>query len=109
MKTTAFILCGRKRRAVVMALILAGLAGGVAIGSARAEDDGNRGHDRGRGERDFRGHERDREWREQGRREGAWREEERRAHGYVYAPPPVYYAPPPSPAALNFVFPLTIR
>jgi hypothetical protein len=100
----------KKLRKFVMALVLAGLAGGIAIGPARAEqDDWNRGRDRGHNDREWRGHERDRGWQEQARREEYWREQERREHGYVYAPPPVYYAPPPPPAALNFVFPLTIR
>jgi hypothetical protein len=99
----------KKLRKIMMALVLAGLAGGIAIGPASAEDDWNQGRGRGHGEREWRGHEQEREWREQARREHYWREQERREHGYVYAPPPVYYAPPPPPAALNFVFPLTIR
>jgi len=81
-------------RTLVLGLAVATCALGAATIPARADnDDWRHKHD----ERDRARHERQ------------WRDDERRAHGYVYAPPPVYYAPPPVVPALNFVFPLNIR
>jgi hypothetical protein len=84
---------------LVLALVLAGVVGGVAAAPARADDE--RGRDR---------HERlDRE--RAARDE--WRDHRRRPvyvapPSYVYAPPPVVYAPPP-PSGINLIFPLNIR
>jgi hypothetical protein len=81
----------RRTVSAAMAAIIAFLAFGLAATSARAEDDWRRQRD------------------ERARHERDWRNQERREHGYVYAPPPVYYAPPAAPPAINFVFPLNIR
>jgi hypothetical protein len=98
-------------RALVMALGIAAVTGGVTALPAHAED-GDRHHGHGHG-----GHER--EWRE---RDWRWHHPygyvypgyPGYAYGYVpppvyyYAPPPVYYAPPPvyypPPAGVNLLF-----
>jgi hypothetical protein len=78
---------------IVLSVMLAALIGGLSVTPARAYDDRGR-HDRGhdRGHRDY-----------------------HPGYGYgygapVYAPPPVYYAPPVvGPPAIDFVFPLRFR
>jgi hypothetical protein len=83
----------------VTALALAGLIGGLAAASARADDDWRR-HER------YEHHDR-------GRHRG-WDKHHERVYvapppPVVYAPPPVVYAPPPPPAGINLIFPLNIR
>ena len=96
----------------VMALVIAAVAGGVPA-QARDHDEGggwqdehrdhedhgrHLGHDRGRGhDRDDRDDRRAYELHSYGRPQ------------YIYAPPPVYYAPQPAPPVIDFVFPLHIR
>jgi hypothetical protein len=85
---------------LAMALVLAGMVGGIAVAPARADDGDRRDY---RGERDYR---RERE-------RGDWRDHDRRAYRrerpeYIYAPPPVIYAPPP-PSGIHLFFPLEIR
>jgi hypothetical protein len=84
---------------LVLALVLAGVIGGVAAAPARADDERGRDPherlDRERAARD------------------EWRDHRRRPvyvapPSYVYAPPPVVYAPPP-PSGINLIFPLNIR
>ena len=85
---------------VVMAVVLAGAIGGVAVAPAHADER----HGEDRGDHGDRGdHHDDRA-----------RHRPYRPHGYVapapvYAPPPVVYAPPPQPYGLNLVFPINIR
>jgi len=90
----------RKLAPSVMALALAALIGGVSIAPAQAQDSNwnrrnqvqrnhdNRYHDRNRGDQYRSSYERP---------------------AYVYSPPPVYYAPPPGPPVIDFVFPLHFR
>ena len=89
---------------VLMALALASAISGLAISPALA--DNNDGHDQG----NRHGHQGQREWR--GDHEGydGYRSEQG-PYIYeqpVYAPPPVYYEPRPSPG-ISFFFPLDIR
>jgi hypothetical protein len=83
---------------LVLAVVLAGVVGGLAA-PARADDDrGRREHaDRDRGDHD-------RDYRREPYRRPVYRAP---APAYVYAPPPVVYAPPPS--GINLIFPLNIR
>jgi hypothetical protein len=87
----------RKLRAtagrIALALVLAGVVGGIAA-PARADDD-HRG-DR----RDRERHDRDRDWRRDDRDWGR--------PVYVSPPPPVVYAPPP-PTGLQLILPIHIR
>ena len=93
---------------VVMALALASAISGLSISPVLADyNDNNDGHDRG----NRHGHQGQREWR--GDREGydGYRSEYQRPYIYeqpVYAPPPVYYEPRPSPG-ISFFFPLDLR
>lgn len=99
----------QRLRNTVLVLVLATVAGGLAMRPALADDDGwHWGHER----HEWRG---DRDWREQAWREREWHEW-RGYHpypyayarpAYVYAPPPVIYAPPPvyAPPSVSFVFP----
>jgi hypothetical protein len=84
---------------LVLALVLAGVVGGIAAAPARADDDWRRHErlDRERAARD--------EWRDHHRR----RVYVAPPPAYVCAPPPVVYAPPPPPAGINLIFPLNIR
>jgi hypothetical protein len=100
----------RKLRAmagrIALALVLAGVVGGIAA-PARADDDDWRHR---RDERDHERHDRDRDWRD---RDRDWRDRDRgdRDWGrpvYVSPPPPVIYAPPP-PRGLELIFPIHIR
>jgi hypothetical protein len=77
-------------RKILMGLVLAGVVGGLAA-PARADERDHR-DDHRRPDHHYR------DDRHYGGRPG-----------YVYAPPPVVYAAPPAPAALNFVFPLNFR
>ena len=86
---------------VVLALVMAGTVAGTLALPARADDDWRREHERERFERERHARE---EWRERHRRPVYVA-----PPAYVYAPPPVIYAPPPPPAAINLIFPLTIR
>ena len=66
-----------------------------------------------RGERqreEFAARERDREWRDHERRAAEWRRlhEASPSYGYVYAPPPVVYSPPPA-ASFSLTIPFDIR
>jgi hypothetical protein len=88
-----------------MAMVLAGMIGGIAVGAARADDRGDgrehERHDRDRGGRDR--HDRDRGGRD-------WHDRDWGDRRPVYvSPPPVVYAPPPPPFGLNLVFPVHIR
>jgi hypothetical protein len=79
-----------------LALALATVIGGAGMAPARADnDDGH--HQRQTAHRDHgRGREQHRSYRDA-------------APVNVYAPPPVYYAPPSGPPAIDFVFPLRFR
>jgi hypothetical protein len=86
---------------ILVALALGSLIGGPFVGTALGEDHDRRPTQQYRG-----GHERD------GRDTGAWRDhggwrDNRGWHAYrpVYAPPPVLYAPSPSPG-ISIFFPL---
>jgi hypothetical protein len=76
---------------IVLALALTSVIGGTSTGPAFADDNGRHEGQRERGERN-RGHDRDR-----GERHGERDRGEYRSYPYVYAPPPVVYAPYPSP------------
>jgi hypothetical protein len=98
----------------MMGLVLATIIGSMEVTPALARDDHDRGgrhddgrygrgHDDGRYEHRGRGHDRDRYVR--GRRVY-------RPDGYserVYAPPPVYYEPPPAPGISIFLPPILIH
>ncbi len=96
---------GPRTKTILSVLLLSLLAGGFAVGPARA-DDGWR-HHRGWREHAWRGH----EWRGRHRRPvfvapGYY------VPGYAYAAPPVIYAPRPvyaPPPGISVVVPLTIR
>ena len=94
----------RKVGEIVLAIALAAFVGGSSVVSARADENGY-GHDvqyqgdRGaqyQGGRDEQQH--------RGQSYGRYD-----APGYVYAPPPVYYAPTPQPPVIDLVFPLNFR
>jgi hypothetical protein len=116
----------RLLRSAALALVLAAVAGGVAMRPARADEGWYRGYERPQWqEHQWREH----QWREHAWREHEWREREWRIHhgyaygppayvyapapayvpapAYAYAPPPVIYAPPAG--SLSFVFPLGHR
>ncbi len=78
---------------VVLAVFISGLSSSVP---ARADGD-----DRGRNVQRERGHE--------DRRASHRSYHRNEAPRYVYAPPPVYYTPPPRRPAIDFVFPLNFR
>ncbi|PKU23007.1 hypothetical protein CWS72_18365 [Telmatospirillum siberiense] len=84
-----------------MAVVIAVLTGGLLSLPAGAED-GRNHENRGR---QMERHHDDR---------GRYRREDYRLRSYeqpdyVYAPPPVYYAPPAGPPVVDFVFPLRFR
>jgi hypothetical protein len=87
---------------IVMALAVASVMGGMAITPALGDNYDRQGHrDNGRHNGQWRG---DRDRRD-------YRPEHQHPYYYsqpVYAPPPVYYAPQPSPG-ISFFFPLDIR
>jgi hypothetical protein len=87
---------------IALALVLAGVVGGIAA-PARADDDDWRHR---RDERGHERHDRDREWRDRGDRDRGERDWGRPV--YVSPPPPVIYAPPP-PSGLELIFPIHIR
>jgi hypothetical protein len=93
----------RKLRAmagrIALALVLAGVVGGIAA-PARADDDDWRHR---RDERAHERHDRDRDWRDRDRGDRDWGRPV-----YVSPPPPVIYAPPP-PRGLELIFPIHIR
>jgi hypothetical protein len=93
----------RKLRAmagrIALALVLAGVVGGIAA-PARADDDDWRHR---RDERPHERHDRDRDWRDRDRGDRDWGRPV-----YVSPPPPVIYAPPP-PRGLELIFPIHIR
>jgi hypothetical protein len=106
-------------RSLMAALGLAVLLGITLAVPARADDDDYWRRDNWR-RQEWREHERREEWREREQRE--WCEHHPYscgypARGYVYAPPPVIYAPPPPPPpvvyapapSLDIVVPLHIR
>jgi len=81
---------------ILGALAFASMIGGLSVGTALGEDNGRRPAQENRG-----GHERD----QRGRDDGGWRDN-RGWHAYqpVYVPPPVVYAPSPSPG-ISLFFP----
>lgn len=89
-------------RALLVLAVAAGVASS-ATAPARADDRGDRHYDRHDDHRD----EHDRGRGDRGERDyhpyGGY------APGYVYAPPPVYYAPPQPSPGINLVFPLRFR
>ena len=80
---------------ILMALAFSSMIGALSMGTALGEENGRRHEQQNRG-----GHERDR------RDNDGWRDD-RGWHAYqpVYAPPPVVYAPVPSPG-ISIFFPL---
>ncbi len=93
---------------LMISLVFASMIGAIATGPALARDDGGRDQHRDQGGRDER--------QDEGRHRGESpydrdRYEDQRPHYYaqpVYAPPPVYYAPQPSPG-ISLFFPFDIR
>lgn len=81
----------RSAGGVALTIALAALMGGLFTIPARADDDHGRDVHQ-----------------VQHRRPPPRRPSGYRAPAYVYAPPPVYYAPPQAPA-IDLVFPLEIR
>ena|SRR5579863_1559825 len=91
---------GRRLTPSIMALAFAAVMGGTLVAPAWARDDDG---DRGRGvSRDGGSHYRDAH---HGRRDRGYYD----SPSYVYAPPPVYYAPPQGPPAIDFIIPLRFR
>jgi hypothetical protein len=86
---------------ILVALALGSLIGGPSMETAFGDD-----HDRRQAEQHRGGHERDRRDHGAWRDHGGWRDN-RGWHAYrpVYAPPPVLYAPAPSPG-ISIFFPL---
>jgi hypothetical protein len=86
---------------ILVALALGSLIGGPALGTAFGDD-----HDRRQGQQYRDGRERDRRDNGGWHDNGGWRDN-RGWHAYrpVYAPPPVVYAPSPSPG-ISIFFPL---
>jgi hypothetical protein len=76
----------------MMGLVLAAMVGSIDVVPAFARDE------HGRYERRERGHERDRRW-----------HDGRDYRPYGYGPPPVIYAPEPSPGITIFFPPIIIR
>jgi hypothetical protein len=77
---------------ILLALAFASMIGGVSAGPAFSDDNGwHRGHQ-------------NRRWNERDRRDGRYRYDNRNRRAYVplYAPPPVVYAPVPSPGVSIF-------
>jgi hypothetical protein len=98
---------GMKAGKIVMAIALASAIGGLGMTPAFGAENSNRGRD---GNRDHatqnRGHNTDR-----GRHDN--RPQNRSTYRYeyaqpVYVPPPIYYAPQPSPG-ISLFFPLNLR
>jgi hypothetical protein len=88
---------------IVMALALVSLMGSMSMTPALSRDEGDR-----RGHADKGWHKGEQQG-DRGRRE--YRPEYQHPYRYaqpVYAPPPVYYAPPPSPG-ISLFFPLDIH
>lgn len=96
MKTAAMQIKTRYRKlsGIAMVLTLAGLIGGLSSMPARADDDRERNVQRERS---------------QAPRHLSHRYYRHEAPRYVYAPPPVYYAPPLQPPVIDFIFPLRFR
>jgi hypothetical protein len=86
---------------ILAALAFASMIGGLSMGTALGEDHGRRPGQHNRG-----GHERDRHDNRGWHDNDGWRDN-RGWHPYqrVYAPPPVVYAPSPSPG-ISIFFPL---
>jgi hypothetical protein len=84
---------------ILVALAFASMIGGLSVGTALGDDNGRR-QNRGRQERNWRDN---RGWNDN----RGWRDDRGRWHVYrpVYAPPPVVYAPAPSPG-ISIFFPL---
>lgn len=93
-------------RQLLTVLALATLAGGLTAGTARADDD----HDRGHQDRQWRNDDRNDEYdyqREQVQQDREWRHRGRVYYGrsyYADPPPAVIYVPPPQPYGLNLLF-----
>jgi hypothetical protein len=93
---------------IMISLVFATMVGAIATGPALARDDGRRDERQDQGRRD--------EHPDEGRQRGEShndrdRHESQRPYHYaqpVYVPPPVYYAPQPSPG-ISLFFPLDIR
>ena len=96
---------------ITMGLVLAAMIGSIDVAQSFGDDGYNR-HDRGRYEHRGRGYDRDR-YDHRGR--GYYYVRGRRVYrpyGYrqpVYAPPPVYYEPPPAPGISIFFPPIIFR
>lgn len=92
---------------IMMALIFASMIGGISAGPAFGKND-NKGGPKQQGRHD------NRRWQENDRR---WHDDHRREvyrpYRYqpetIYAPPPVFYAPEPSPGISIFFPPIHIR
>lgn len=87
---------------ILVALAVTTMVGGLSIGTALGEDNGRRQAQENRG-----GHERDRHDNQRDRYDDRGWRDSRGWHAYrpFYAPPPVVYAPAPSPG-ISFFFPL---
>jgi hypothetical protein len=85
---------------ILVALAFASMIGGLSVATALGEDNDRRQGQQNRGE-----HERDRRDNRGWRDNGGWRDN-RGWHAYqpVYVPPPVVYAPSPSPG-ISLFFP----
>ena len=96
---------------ILVALAFASMIGGLSVGTALGDDNDwrqaqqNR-REQNRREQDRREYERDRRGNAVWRDNGGWRDERGGWHAYrpVYVPPPVVYAPAPSPG-IHLFFP----
>jgi hypothetical protein len=90
---------------ILGALAFASMIGGLSMGTALGEERRPAQENRGGHERDQRDNRGGRERDQRGRDDGGWRDN-RGWHAYqpVYVPPPVVYAPSPSPG-ISLFFP----
>jgi hypothetical protein len=89
---------------ILMALIFASMIGGISAGPALGKND-NRGGPKQQGRHDNRRWQDDRHWDYDRGRYRPYRYQPET----IYAPPPVYYAPMPSPGISIFFPPIYIR
>jgi hypothetical protein len=89
---------------ILMALAFASMIGGISVGTALADDNDRRQAQQSHREQDRR--EQDRRQEVDRGDHGGWRDNRGAWHGYqpVYVPPPVVYAPSPSPG-ISIFFP----
>jgi hypothetical protein len=91
---------------ILVTLAFASMIGGLSVGTALGDDNDRRQAQQNRREQDRREQERDRRDNRVWHDNGGWRDNRGGWHAYhpVYVPPPVVYAPAPSPG-ISLFFP----